>query len=633
MSAAVQWVSVAVGIPSRRVFTYSVPEALCDQVQVGCRVRVRLHNRRVLGYVVGRVVSKPSYPVKPFDALLEPQPLLPHSYLRLTRWLAAHCGCGWGESIETGLPQTLRTLRSLAWPEPPNPVQSAELAPKPRLLQIDQRAERWQHYVRAMRATAKAGRAALLLLPEVKLLERMRAFLTSEAPELLETCEVLHGGMSLPQRRETWLRLRTRPCSLVMGLRSAVLAPICGLGLIVIEDEANGNYQGEEGPRFHARTVALARARIESVPLILGAGSVSVESYYRARRKQYELVEKPRELPAVSIVDMRGARAGVGRLSPALVAALENAVQRQEQSLLLVNRRGFAGHAGCQKCGHRMECPRCAVLLTYHYSEKRLICHHCAHQEGVPERCPECDSDYVRFRGLGTEKVESELRRWLPEFRVARLDVDVLRRKGAMEELRSRFERGEIDVLLGTQLLLGEIHSPRLTLAAVLSLESWLNWPDFRAAERSFHMLDVVRAQLAVNGNSKVLIQTYSPDQPLLKHVQAWDFLGYYREELETRRALGLPPAGYQVSMQLRGKVEKRVESVAEALYENLSAREELAGGLGEPHPGRPAKVRDAYRWELVLRGRRVFTLQNAIAAAWAQVKKTGVHLSILTEP
>ncbi|MFD1775139.1 primosomal protein N' [Paenibacillus rhizophilus] len=407
-------------------------------------------------------------------------------------------------------------------------------------------------YLQCIQRCVDQGRQAVVLVPEISLtpqmVERFKGRFGSGVA-------VMHSRLSTGERYDEWRKIREGKASVAVGARSAVFAPFSNLGLIIMDEEHETSYKQEENPRYHARDVAVRRAMLGDAAVILGSATPSLESYYAARSQSDEnfspvLLEMPsralgNQLPTVQIVDMREELKEGNRsmFSRGLHSAIQSRLERGEQTVLLLNRRGFSTFVMCRSCGYVAGCPECDISLTYHSRSNNLRCHYCGHAEPAPETCPECGSEHIRFFGTGTQRVEEELGKLFPGIRVIRMDVDTTTEKGSHEKLLGQFRDKKADVLLGTQMVAKGLDFPDVTLVGVITADSALNLPDFRAAEKTFQLLTQVAGRAGRHKlPGEVLVQSYTPDHYSIIHASRHDYASFIKEELKHRKALHYPP-------------------------------------------------------------------------------------------
>jgi primosomal protein N' (replication factor Y) len=403
-------------------------------------------------------------------------------------------------------------------------------------------------YLAGMRAVLEAGRSAILLVPEIGLTPAVAADLHQVFGDEVA---ILHSALSDRERAEQWHRIKRGEARMVVGTRSAVFAPVSDLALIIVDEEQDSSYKQEETPRYHARDVAVMRAKMADAMVVLGSATPSLESYYNARKSKYALMELPdrveqRPLPEVELIDMKQEFQETGQeqvVSRKLAEEIRERLERKEQVMILLNRRGYSPVALCRACGHRMECRNCAVAMTHHKGARRMVCHYCGFQAPIPKTCGECGSEYVYFLGTGSEKLEEMLHGLFPTARIGRLDRDTVRGNEDFERVLNALNEGELDLLVGTQMIAKGHDVHGVTLVGVVGADIALGLPDFRAAERTFQLLTQVAGR-AGRGRTpgKVVLQTYFPDHYAVQYAARHDFVGFYEKELQFRSWMHYPP-------------------------------------------------------------------------------------------
>ena len=474
-------------------------------------------------------------------------------------------------------------------------------------------------YLQAIEHALQKGRSAIVLVPEISLtpqtVERFQA-------RFGERIAVLHSNLGDGERHDEWHRIRDGKADIVIGARSAVFAPVRHLGLIVVDEEHEPSYKQEESPRYHARDVAVMRAQMTPCPVLLCTATPSFESWANVERKKYLLSilhrrADDRKLPAVRIVDMRMEAESTGQIgvfSRELLEAIRRRLDRAEQVMLFLNRRGFAASLQCPACGHVVTCEACSIALTYHRSDERLRCHICGASHPVPASCPKCRDPGIRMGGVGTQRVERIAAKCFPQARIQRLDADLTSRKQVYEEVLGAFRSGKIDILVGTQMIAKGLHFPNVTLVGVLHADLGLHIPDFRAGERTFQLLAQVAGRAGRGDvNGEVIIQTYTPAHPALVSARTLDYDGFAGPELLQRKELGYPPYGHMVCLGLKGASERRVAVSAGELSGALSARLSAPAVVSPACPAPLAKAKGLFRYQVLMRGPSVRRLTDAI--------------------
>jgi primosomal protein N' (replication factor Y) len=480
-------------------------------------------------------------------------------------------------------------------------------------------------FLRLAAAVCASGRSVLMMVPEIALTPVM-ASLFRQA--FAGRVAILHSGLSDGERHDEWQRIRRGEVHVAIGTRSAVFAPLAQIGLIVVDEEHDGSYKQEESPRYHARDVAIVRGQRERALVLLASATPSMESYHNAMAGRYERIVlerrvRDRPLPSVTVVDMREEYAQGGPdvvLSRALTEAVGARLARREQALVLLNRRGFATAVFCRQCAGTLECPNCSVSLVVHGegSIRRARCHYCNYAMRVPAACPSCAGPYLEQAGFGTERVEAELQRLWPDARIARLDRDAIRRKGALPSILSRFRAGDIDVLVGTQMIAKGHDFPRVTLVGVVSADVGLGVADFRASERTFQLLTQVAGR-AGRGEQRGegVVQTIYPDHYSIQLACKQDYVSFYERELHFRRAMRYPPTVSMINAVVRARTFSGVMADAADLAERLRNGDSELRVLG-PAPAPLGKLRGEYRAQVLIKGVRRKRMREAVLSVMA---------------
>jgi primosomal protein N' (replication factor Y) len=504
-------------------------------------------------------------------------------------------------------------------------------------------------YLQALAHALERGRGGIVLVPEISLtpqtVERFKARFSSGPLRTLVA--VLHSHLSAGERHDEWHKIRQGRARVVIGARSAIFAPVDPLGLIIVDEEHEHTYKQEEAPRYHARDVAIVRGQMEGATVVLGSATPSMESFYNCGRGKYTLLEMPErvdnvKMPAVRVVDMRqSARRGQGIpiFSPQLKEAMTQRLERKEQTILFLNRRGFSTSLQCTQCGYVAECPNCSVSLTYHRKAQKLCCHVCNHTAPVPALCPNnnCRNPAIRYSGLGTEKVEDTLVKLFPEARIRRMDSDTLKRKDDYRRILGDFRTGKIDILVGTQMIAKGLHFPNVTLVGIICADLALHLPDFRAGERTFQLLTQVAGR-AGRGDieGEVVVQSFTPFHPAIQHARRHDFVGFYQQEIEFRDQLKYPPASRVALLTLKGRNEDKVKLSTEYLRREVekSLKEIKDLILAGPAPAPLARAESNYRYQLMLRARQMSAVSRRLAVLTESLSlPEGVTLTVDIDP
>ena len=489
-------------------------------------------------------------------------------------------------------------------------------------------------YMQAMQQALSLGRSAMMLVPEIALTpvfsRRLRARFGDQVA-------IFHSSLQKGERFDEWTRVRNGDARVVIGTRSAVFAPVRNLGLIVVDEEHESSYRQQESPYYNARDVAIVRAQKESATVVLGSATPSLESFHNARKGKYHFVALPeriqsRPMAEAKIVDMRNVleRHGKPRVfSDELLEAIRETRERGEQSIILLNRRGYSSFILCRSCGETVQCPNCDVTLTYHRSERVIVCHYCNHREAVPRVCPSCGKKYIYYVGEGTEQLEEMLKLLFPALRVARIDRDTTARRKVFEQSLADFSAGRIDTLVGTQMLAKGHDFPNVTLVGVVSVDAGLALPDFRSAERTFQLITQVAGRAGRGDRpGRVLIQTYHPYHYALRHACAQDYEGFYEEELRYRQNHSYPPFVALGSLLVHGPDLGRVRNDSLELRKQLDrVNQQRRCRILGPAPAPLSRLKGEHRFQILIKSRTRKNLREVADAALRSAAEAGINL------
>lgn len=472
-------------------------------------------------------------------------------------------------------------------------------------------------YMQIIEEVLKRGETAIMLVPEISLTPQMVEQFSNRFGNQIAA---LHSALSEGEKYDEWRRIARGEASIVIGARSAIFAPLKNIGIIIMDEEHSDSYkQGDKSPRYHARDIAIWRAKYHSCPVLLGSATPSLESMARAEKGVYQLlVLKERvngkSLPNVEIIDMnKEAKNGTSHITNRLLGELSSCIDRGEQAILFLNRRGFSTFVTCKNCSETIKCPNCDITLTYHKSNRMLRCHYCGYATPLPKVCPNCNEEALSDLGVGTEKIEEELHGLLPNARVLRMDVDTTSRKGAHKKMIDAFRSHEYDILLGTQIVAKGLDFSDVTLVGVINADTSLNIPDFRSSENTYSLLSQVAGRSGRSQKTgKVYIQTFNPDHYAISFVKEHDYLGFYREEMKIRRRLGYPPFYFLCYLKISGKE-------ADYLFqESLKIKRSLERNLHHTTILGPTtlavfKVNNIYRYGIILKYKREEALYDIL--------------------
>ena len=636
------YADVAVCLPLIRTFVYK----LAEPAEVGCRVAVPFRKREVEGFVVGlRTEAPKDLTVHSVTNLIDGLPLIRPDIFELCRWISEYYVAPLGEVLKSALPPGITAKHVERGRQRPSEHGVAgggplTVSPRPTLTADQTRAlksiediagfhtillhgvtgsGKTEIYMRSAEHFLTAGKTSLILVPEIGLTPQLTGRFAERFPG---RAAILHSSLTKRQRIDEWLRIYNNDAPIVIGTRSAVFAPLQNLGLIVVDEEHETSYKQDEVPRYHARDTAVVRGKLARASVVLGSATPSMESFRNSEAKKYQYVSlttrvEDRPLPSVEIVNMREEYAAAGKqviFSRRLVAAVAARLERREQTMILLNRRGFAAFLLCRRCGFTFQCSACSVAMTYHRSIDKLLCHYCGLARRPPQRCPECDSEYIHYVGEGTEKLEAELKQLFAGARIGRIDRDTMRHMRDYNRVFGGFRNGEIDILVGTQMIAKGHDFPGVTLVGVVGADAPLSLPDFRAAERTFQLLTQVAGRSGRGDQpGEVLIQSYFPDHYTFQLACAQRFEDFYAREARYRKAMFYPPftalAGVMVTDRDAARAAKMAREVGEFLDTLRSAAIRILG----PAPAPLERIKRVHRHQLLIKSSSRSTLHRML--------------------
>ncbi len=652
---------VAVPRPFEDLFTYRCPPELEDQASAGKRVIAPFGKQKITGYIIGTSKELPArHPnrisaeeIKPVYSILDPAPLIDETMLSLCNWASeyymfpigmvlktAFSGIPEGKaaavskkkfnvldsfrevSDEVSVPPGLTTPQKDILLKLSDSIASGSFAVH--LLHGITGSGKTEVYMSALEEVIKRGRRGIVLVPEIAITPQLIMRFVSRFGDKVA---VLHSGLTEAERRSEWIRIKEGNVDVVIGVRSAVFAPVDKLGLVVVDEEHEHTYKQEEGFRFNARDVAVMRAKLSKAAVILGSATPSLESYHNTDVGKYCYLSLPDRinklpLPSVRIVDLRK-KVGFSIFTDELLDAIKSRIERSEQSLLFLNRRGFSPFLLCLDCGHSPECPNCSVSLTYHKGDGNLCCHYCDYIIKPSDICSECKGCRWKAFGAGTERVEEELKRLLPDARIVRMDRDTTTKRGAHMRIFQSMKNKEADILIGTQMVTKGLDLPDITLVGVLLADATLHLPDFRSGERTFQFLTQVagRAGRGSKGG-EVIVQTFNPDHYAIRHASGHDFMGFYSDESSFRKALGYPPFKRLARLLIKGNNKDHVESCSERLKEILVRNSKEGIDILGPVSAPFSKIRGKHRWHIIIKGKDAKTLNRIVRKSLDELKR-----------
>lgn len=497
-------------------------------------------------------------------------------------------------------------------------------------------------YLQAIQDVLQKGQEAIVLVPEISLTPQM---VKRFKGRFGSNVAVFHSALSVGEKYDEWRKIFRKEVQVVVGARSAVFAPFENLGIIIIDEEHETSYKQEDQPRYHARDVAIERSNYHKCPVVLGSATPTLETYARAQKGVYDLAvldkrtnNKP--MPSVEIIDMRKELHAGNRtmFSRTLKNKMETAMDKNEQIVLLLNRRGFSTFVMCRDCGHVNECPHCDIALTYHKSSNQLKCHYCSYEERMPLTCPSCESELIRYFGTGTERVEESLTKLIPHARIIRMDVDTTRRKGSHERLLGKFSNQEADILLGTQMIAKGLDFENVTLVGVLAADSMLHLPDFRSSEKTFQLLTQVSGRAGRHElPGEVIIQTYTPDHYTVQLASQYDYKRFFNMEMKIRRQFQYPPYVFLTLITVSHPVHAVAIKVTQQIVQFLSQIIERNTTLLGPTPSPIMRLKNRYRYQCMIKYKREPNLKEKLERVVRpfedQILKEDLQIIIDTNP
>ncbi|MFH1548701.1 MAG: primosomal protein N' [Candidatus Omnitrophota bacterium] len=664
-----KYVKVLFDLPFDKVLTYHVPVLLDNKAQIGMRCLAPVGKRTCQGFILEIVKKKPAFPTKPVFNIPDALAIFSKEMFELTKELAEYYFTPWIKVLKAALPPGLgkKGLKSEAKPENnldfsyQTPSYSLSAQQKDAVSQIQSSIDKKEHeiflvhgitgsgkteiYFESIFRSLKQKRGAIFLVPEISLTPQMIKGFQERFGQRLA---LYHSGLTIKQRREEWIRVKTGQADIVLGVRSAIFAPVEKLGVIVIDESHETTYTQQEKFKYSALQAAFIRGKIQKSVVIMGSATPSIETYYHAKKGKYNLIQLTsrvdnKQLPEIIVVDMNKERIEGNRniMSRRLQAAIKQTIEQAEQVILFLNRRGFSSVVMCKICGHIEKCKNCKVSLVYHTSSNMLICHHCNYSTQVPPICPRCQRSYLHPIGIGTQKVEKEIKKLSPHFVVQRMDSDIIAQKDKTHtEIFEKFLEGKTDILVGTQMLAKGLHFPDVTLVGIISADTQLNLPNFRAGEFTFQLLTQVAGR-AGRGEKigKVIVQTHYPDHYSINNATNYDFEKFYENELGFRKELNYPPFSQLVSLTIKGsseiKVRKDTIILANMLKSYISQIKKGFELIG-PGPCPIEKIRNKYRWRIIIKSqnsKKLEKLMQNLRESWAKIPHLQETLSIDLDP
>ena len=465
-------------------------------------------------------------------------------------------------------------------------------------------------YLQLIDKVVKQDKTAIVLVPEISLTPQMLDRFISRFGK--ETIAVLHSKLSIGERHDEWKKIKEGKAKIVIGARSAIFAPVQNLGIIIIDEEHDSSYKSESSPKYNAKEIAKKIAKEENIPLLLGSATPDLSTYYKAQQGKITILELTKRannssLPKVEIIDLKQELANGNRsmLSFELYQSIEENLKNKLQTILFLNRRGYSTFIMCRNCGYTVKCKNCNISMTYHSYENKLKCHYCGYEEKLVKTCPECGSDKIRYFGTGTQKLEQEIHKQFPQAKTIRMDVDTVTKKNSHEEILNKFKNEDVDILIGTQMVVKGHHFPKVTLVGVIAADSSLNIDDYRATERTFQILTQVAGRAGrENLPGKVIIQSYNPENFSIQNAQKQDYEEFYQTEIALRKQLKYPPFCDIIIIGFNSSSEEEIKKVANIAYEEVEKnlnKDEFK--VFKPMPSPIDKIQNKYRWRIIIKG------------------------------
>ena len=652
-----EYVDLVFDIPSAQIFTYRMDEK--GLAAPGKRAMVPFGSRDCLGYITGFRDQLPekitAESIKSVRRVVDAEPVFGREELDLADWISGYYFCSKGQALAAMIPSGKRTgdypaligadeitADALELSDEQQNAINAIISEKPGkspsmfYLYGITGSGKTEVFLKAAEFMLNMGKTVIYLVPEISLTHQ-----TAEAigKRFGRAAATIHSGMSPANRLAEWMRIRSGQARIVVGPRSAVFAPLRNLGLVIMDEEQDSSYKSGSTPRYHARQVAMRRCSMETAVLVMGSATPSAEAWKLMQDGVIRRLDLTRRLsggsmPKVIPVSLENTE---GCLSPLLREEIRNTARMKRQTILFLNRRGFAYFYRCPSCGYELTCKRCSVSLTWHKSRNRAICHYCGYQTAPPQSCPNCGSLEAGFRGFGTEMIEEEVRKTFPDLRIERIDADTAGKKGNLKDTLDKFRSGEIDILLGTQMVAKGLNFPGVRLVGVVLADTGLHLPDFRAAERTFSLVVQVAGRSGrYFPDGMVIVQTLRPQDPAIVRSCSMDVSGFYEAELRQRELLSFPPYTRLIRFTLRSRDAERADTEAARIGSiALPLLPPGADALG-PAECPLGIINGSYRRQLILRGSSMGTLHAAakkIIEKFERGKDSRVYLEVDVDP
>lgn len=656
-----KYAAVALNLPIPELFHYLIPQPMQRLLRIGMRVQVPFGYRKLIGYIV-EFPETPKVPeLKPIERLVDSSPVIDDHLISLTKWVAEYYSCTWGEVLTLVTPPAKNPRRKKIGAEqeplpysfiaehtdlfsrleviprdPQSPTKEQQLALDMiyRTLLAEQfktilvygvtGSGKTEIYLQSIAECLKQGKGALVLVPEIAITYQI---IKRFKDRFGDKVAVLHSGLTPSERYEQWKSVKRGDVRIVVGVRSAIFAPIYNLGLIIVDEEHETSYKQNNTPRYNARDVAVLRGKLLNATVVLGSATPSIESYYNATRNKYQLAELTKRvdnqlLPKFTVIDIKDefiTDPGIKNLCRKLKVNIADRLAKKEQTILFLNQRGYARIVLCRSCGYRITCQDCSTTVTYHLTTNQLHCHYCGRKYPAPNVCPNCGGRLIRYLGVGTEQIETEVQQLFPQARIARLDMDIRKSLGQYETVLENFILAKTDILVGTQMIAKGIDVPNVTLVGVINADTSLTAPDFRGSERTYALLTQVAGR---SGRGKVpgevIVQTFYPSHPAIIAAKQNNRHEFYQFELKNRKKLGYPPFQHLglilISHSKLETAQSVIANLNQLLRENVKLDDttnlpeiEIFGPAVAPIP----KLQKKYRFQILLKAKETSALRE----------------------
>ena len=650
---------VALNIPLNKIFHYTVPEELLTQASIGSKVEVHFGHKKLIGFIVGFAAESNIDKLKPISSVLSSNFSLSAELLALSKKISEMYFCSIGEALNAVASSSIKTPKR-------NPVEklkiTSKICSKPQLtthqLKAFEQIKNALHankseafllhgvtgsgktevYLTAIEEAIKLGKSAILLVPEISLTAQFADMFISR---FSDSIGLWHSKITQGEKYRLWAGIKEGKIKVLLGARSAVFAPFLNLGLIIVDEEHESTYKQDNKPAYNAKEVALERSALNNCIVIFGSATPSIESYHRALSGQYKLLELPQRidnkpLPPVELLDLKQNPVKDRVITPALHKALTKTLARREQAIVFLNRRGHSPVIMCHTCGQTLQCPSCAISLVYFKGPERLQCNYCGYTQECPKKCPNCSSSEISVFGVGTQKAQEEVQKLFPFAKIFRLDKDTTTKKDAFSFAYKDFKEENYDILLGTQLVAKGFDFPRVTLVGVVSADTALSLPDFRAAERTFQLITQVagRTGRGLLGG-QVIVQTMHHEHYAIMCAKDHDYKKFYETEIVFRKQLNYPPFCNLVNLNFKGLDESKVSAACTLVHKTLceiGLEKYSVEAIGPSVAARP-KLYGQYRWQIMLKGKKSQLFEILKELFLSEIKFSGVKIAVDIDP